>query len=289
MQTSSPLVEAWLAAPTSIEQRNLMGPAWPASWPKTSIITTRTNLDPALYKRNTLAKSKEGAPLVFLHDLIRGALASGEVTTNPPFPIITATAQAKQAQGTTQWFVPFDAAALILIYTPIEILRRQYTFTINPLSSTRNCDFPPDIIPFPPRLDTFHRMQDRRMLDLPQIDAICAAHEWALDQLSHGRKYPSTEFPATPADIPGPPTDSESDAESNSDFDGIISTSSEDDTSDSNDEQPLPRPSPSAHNPRRLTPAQTRSQQPHHQTGNPQDRPPMPTPTSKRRRTNRSP
>jgi hypothetical protein len=279
MQTSSPLVEAWLAAPTSTEQRNLLGSAWPASWPKTSIITTRTNLDTALYSRKVLANSKEGPPLVFLYDLIRGALASGEVTTNPPFPLITATAQAKKAQGATQWFVPFEAAAVTLILTPIEILRQQYTFTINPLNSTRNCDFPPDIMPFPPRLDTFRRMQD--CAGLSQEDTIRNAHEWALDQLSIGRNYSSEDFPAIPADIPGPPTDSESDQDSNSDWDGIISASSDD---DSNDEQPLTLSLP-ARNPNQQAPASARARQPRHQTAHPQDRPQMPTSTSKRRRT----
>jgi ribonuclease HI len=280
MQASSPLVEAWFAAPTSIDQRNMIGPAWPASWPKTSVITTRNKVDAALYDRNTIANSKEGPPLTFLFDLIRGALASGEITTDPPFPLHTATAQAKKDQGTsTKWFVPFEAAAVTLIFTPIEILRQRYTFTINPLNSTRNCDFPPDITPFPPRLDTFLRVQQSILL--PETDAIRAAHDWALDQMSHGRTYLSTEFPATPADIPGPPTD-ESDPDTNSDFDGIVTASSDDDSNDSNDEQ-LP-PSPAARNLSGPAPASARAQQPRHRTQHPQDRPSMPTSTSKHRR-----
>jgi hypothetical protein len=278
MQASSPLVEAWLAAPTSVDQRNLVGSAWPVSWSKTNVITTRTKLDSALYTRNIFSKSKEGPPLVFLYDLIRGALASGEVTTNPPFPLITATAQARKAQGTTQWFVPFEAAAAILILTPIEILRQQYTFTINPLNCTKTCDFPPDIEPFLPRRSTFDRMQ--AFSRMSGDDTITAAHEWALDQMSHGRTYSRTDFPAIPADIPGPPTDSDSDPESSSDFDEIVSASSGDDSSDISDDQPLPPPP--ARSLGRRAPASARAQQSRHQ--HPQDRPPTPTSTSRRRR-----
>jgi hypothetical protein len=57
MQAATPLVEAWFAAPTSLDQRNLLGPAWPACWSKTDIITTRTNLDPSKYHRHVISQS----------------------------------------------------------------------------------------------------------------------------------------------------------------------------------------------------------------------------------------
>jgi ribonuclease HI len=228
LQAATPLVEAWFAAPTSLDQRNLLGPAWPASWSKTDTITTRTNLDPDKYHRHVISQSTNGAPLVFLYDLIREALTSGELTTNPPFPIFTEAAQARQDQGKSRWFAPYEAAAVIMIFTPVEILRQRYSFTINPLNRTRNADFPPGIKPFTPRLSTYTHMRDCFLIP-DEIDAIRAAHEWALDQMDHGRTHPRTSFPVIPADIPGPPSDSE--AEPDFDFDDVISTSNDSDSS----------------------------------------------------------
>jgi hypothetical protein len=238
MQAATPLVEAWFAAPTSLDQRNLLGPAWPASWSKTSTITTRTNLDPDKYHRHVISQSTNGAPLVFLYDLIREALTSGELTTNPPFPIFSEAAQARQDQGKSRWFAPYEAAAVTMIFTPVEILRHRYSFTINPQNHTRNADFPPSIQPFPPRLSTYTRMRDCFVPN--EHDAIRAAHEWALDQMGQGRTHPCTSFPAIPAAIPGPPSDTE--AEPVSDFDDVISTSNNSDSSDDTSPTGPPRP-----------------------------------------------
>jgi hypothetical protein len=238
MQAATPLVEAWFAAPTSLDQRNLLGPAWPTSWSKTTIITTRKHLDPDKYHRHVLSKSTNGASLVFLYDLIREALTSGELTTNPPFPIFTDAAQARQDQGKSRWFAPYEAAAVTMIFTPVEILRQRYSFTINPQNCTRNADFPPSIKPFSPRLSTYARMLACFVPD--EYDAIRAAHEWALDQMDQGRTHPRTSFPAIPAAIPGPPSDTE--AEPDSDFDDIISASSDSDSSDDSSPTGPPRP-----------------------------------------------
>jgi hypothetical protein len=240
MQASTPLVEAWFAAPTSLDQRNLLGPAWPESWSKTAVITTRKNLDPGKYQRYVLSMSTKGAPLVFLYDLIREALTSGELTTDPPFPIFTEAAQARQDLGKSRWFAPYEAAAVTMIFTPVEIFRRSYSCTINPLNRTRTADFPASIKPFAPRLSTYTRMRDCFLIP-DEGDAISAAHDWAIEQMEHGKAHPKTSFPALPADIPGPPSDAE--AEFESDFDDIISASSDSDNSDaSSPTAPPPRP-----------------------------------------------
>jgi len=229
MQAATPLVEAWFAAPTSLDQRNLLGPAWPASWSKTDIITTRKNLDPGKYNRHVISESTKGAPLVFLYDLIRDALTSGELTTDPPFPIFTEAAQARQDLGNSRWFSPYEAAAVSMIFTPIEIFRQRYSCTIHPLNRTRTADFPPSIKPFSPRLSTYTRMRDCFLIP-DEVAAITAAHEWAVEQMEHGSTHPSTSFPMIPADIPGPPSDIE--AEFNSDFDDFVSSASDSDSSD---------------------------------------------------------
>jgi hypothetical protein len=161
---------------------------------------------------------------VFLYDLIRDALTSGELTTDPPFPIFTEAAQARQELGKSRWFAPYEAAAVSMIFTPIEIFRQRYSCTIHPLNHTRTADFPPSIKPFPPRPSTYTRMRDCFLIP-DEVDAIAAAHEWAVEQMEHGKTHPRTSFPMIPADIPGPPSDAE--AEFDSDFDDIMSASSD--------------------------------------------------------------
>ena len=247
MQTSTPLVEAWFAAPTSVDQRSLIGTSWPAEWPKTSLITTRNNTDPGNYNRKVLAGSKQGPCLLFLYDLIQEALTSGELTTDPPFPPFSASAQTRRDQGIKTNFVPYEAAAVSLIFTPIEILRRQYSFKINPINHTRDADFPPSIVPFAPRLETFTHMCHMmecfhsfwNLSDADAVSAVEVSHDWAIAQMNLNRAFPCTEFPDPPADIPGPPSDAES--ESDIDFDEIIIATSDSD-SDSNDTSPAPPP-----------------------------------------------
>jgi hypothetical protein len=238
MQASTPLVEAWFAAPTSVDQRNLIGPSWPANWPKTNIITTRNKTDPGNYNRKVLAGSKQGPCLLFLYDLIQEALASGELTSEPPFPPFSESAQTRRDQGIKTNFVPYEAAAVSLIFTPIEILRQQYSFKINPINHTRDADFPPNIVPFTPRLETFtHMMECFHLSDVDEVSAVQAAHDWAINQMNLNRAFPRNEFPDPPPDIPGPPSDAES--EPDIEFDEIIIATSD---SDSNDTSPSPPP-----------------------------------------------
>ena len=235
LQKSTPLVEAWLAAPTSAQQRQLIGSAWPESWPMNTVIETRTKLDPGNYNRQTLNKSKEGMSLLFLYDLIREALHSGELSSTPPLPRITDLAAAKRAEGQVRNFVPYESAALWLIFTPIHIWRAQgYSFRIHPTRADR----PPALTPFAPRLEVFTHTSS--LLRLPEQSVIAESRSWALSQMESGRIWPRTSFPEIPADIPGPATDSESDDDYL--FDDIIEPdSSDDDDADSDSSPPLPR------------------------------------------------
>ena len=68
---------------------------------------------------------------------IREALTSGVLIVTPAFPVLTATAVAKQQNVSTRQ-MPFQAAALILIFTPVDILRQQgFSFTFDPSGSNR--------------------------------------------------------------------------------------------------------------------------------------------------------
>jgi hypothetical protein len=232
LQKSTPLVEAWLAAPTSTQQRQLLGPAWPPSWPMTTVIQTRSKIHPDNYVRQTLSQSQQGPSLLFLYDLIREALQFGELSSSPPLPQISALAANKHAQGQSRTFVPFESAALMLIFTPIQIWRDMgYTFLIHP----KRPDRPPSLTPFTPRLEVFTRIWFS--FHLPDSECIAEAREWALTQMNYGRTQPHTSFPDIPTDIPGLSTDSE--ADDDHDFDDIIEPSTDD--NDSNSESP---PSP---------------------------------------------
>ena len=224
---STPLVEAWLAAPTSIQQRELIGPAWPPDWPKTTVIQSRKKQDPNLYERQTLAGATNGPTLLFLYDLIREALLSGELTTTPPFPLFTAEITAKQAQGLTFNYSPYAAAAVKLIFIPIDIWRQQgVTFFINPINITKHADLPASIIPLCPRLDVYTRIL--LSLQLPATECIAEAAEWASDQMESGRLIPRHYFPILPPDIPGSSTASLPRSEHQWDFDDDADTGSSD-------------------------------------------------------------
>jgi len=221
LQASTPLVEARLAAPTSVAQRQLIGSAWPADWSKTDTIQTRTKLNPELYSRNTLVSSPKGKSLIFLFDLIREALVSGEITTNPPFPEHTAESLANATSANHH--VPYQSAALILIFSPIAVLSRRITFFVNPINVTKGANFQPSTRPFQPRLSTYQEVS--RILGLPPERRIAEARLWAQQQMQRDRQFPATHFPDLPPEIPGP--ESDDDSSHSSAFDDDILSSSE--------------------------------------------------------------
>ena len=199
MMRSTPLVEAWLAAPSSILQRDLIGSDWPRDWPKTATIQTRKKSNPEGYQRQVLSKAAHGPSLLFLFDLIREALLSGELICDPPFPQLTASEIAKQSRGVRRNFIPYEAAAVMLIFTPIDVWRQEgRSFYINPINSTRNADLPTSIVPFPPRPEVYTRLFFS--LQLPIGEGIADAAEWARDQMNAG--HPSHFFPALPVNLP---------------------------------------------------------------------------------------
>ena len=230
MLQSTPLVEAWLAAPTSFLQRTLIGSAWPSDWPKDTVIQTRTKIGPEQYERSHIANSVQGRSLLFLFDLIREALTSGELTSNPPFPRFSVTAQAKQDQGVHRFFTPFAAAAVMLIFTPIEIWRQQgRLFSINPINVTMKADLPATIVPFPPRLETYTRLFFS--YQLPTVECIADAAEWGSDQMEANRRFHREFFPPLPADIPGSSTASTSGSVDSWMFDEDADTGSSEESS----------------------------------------------------------
>ena len=209
MLQSTPLVEAWLAAPSSILQRALIGHLWPADWSKDTVIQTYRKISPELYDRATIANAPKSRPLVFLFDLLLEALTSGELTTDPPFPRFPAAVQAKQALGVHRNFTAFHSAAVMLIFTPIEIWRQQgRSFSINPINVTMKADLPATITPFPPRLEVYTRLFFS--FQLPTAECIAEAADWASDQMEANRRFSCDFFPPLPADIPGSSTASSS-------------------------------------------------------------------------------
>jgi hypothetical protein len=229
MLQSTPLVEAWFAAPTSFLQRKLLGPDWPSDWPTDTVIETRTKKSPELYERSTIRISVKGSRLLVLFDLIREALSSGELTTDPPFPHFPETVQAKQAQGVHHHFVAFDSAAVMLIFTPIEIWRQQgRSFLINPINVTIKADLPATIVPFPPRLEVYTRLFFS--LHLPTAECIAEAAEWSSDQMEANRRFPRDFFPPLPADVPGSSTASSSGSVDSWMLDDDVNTDSSADT-----------------------------------------------------------
>ena len=224
---STPLVEAWLAAPSSTLQRHLIGPAWPSDWSTTAAIQTRKKMDPNLYDRHVLSQATNGPSLVFLYDLIREALLSGELTSTPPFPRFTAEIIAKQAQGVTSNFSPYAAAAVKLILTPIDIWREQgVAFFINPINLTKHADIPASFIPFSPRPVVYNRLLFS--FQLPATECIDEAAEWASDQMEAGRFIPRHSFPIPPSDVPGSSTASLPRSDNSWDFDDDADTGSSD-------------------------------------------------------------
>jgi hypothetical protein len=129
------LLERWFSASSSTEQRQLVD--WPPAWSKTQVIFTRKS--PDTYTRVTLKDKLAGnaASVLHLYDAIREALTSGVIIVTPAFPVLTATAVAKLEKVSTRQ-MPFQAAALILIFTPVDILRQQgFVFTIDATGSSR--------------------------------------------------------------------------------------------------------------------------------------------------------
>jgi hypothetical protein len=71
----------------------------------------------------------------FYRLVIREALTAGVLVVTPTFPIFTVVAAAKMESVTTRQ-MPFQSAALILIFTPLDVLRQQsYTFMFDPLGA----------------------------------------------------------------------------------------------------------------------------------------------------------
>ncbi len=221
-QLSTPLVEAWLAAPNSTAQRYLVRSVWPEDWSKTAIIQTHMKIHPDLYCRQTLVNSRKGKGLLQLFDLIRDALANGEIATIPAFPALTAAATAKLSTAKT-YQAPFQSAALILIFTPIDILRRRVRILVNPasISYPDRVNFPDTLRPFPPRLDTYHQVSD--MLSLSPDNCVLSARLWAQRQMQIGRTESPSFFPDLPPEIDGSETT----------FTGSLSSAFDDDISTS--------------------------------------------------------
>lgn len=207
-QLSTPLVEAWFAAPNSEVQRDLVGSLWPAEWSKTKTIQTHMKIDPELYCRQTLVNSRKGKGLLQLFDLIRGAFANGEISTVPPFPALTEAATTKLSTSKTHQ-APFQSAALICIFTPIGILRRRVSIFVNPVSISYpdRVNFPDTLRPSPPRIDTFHQISD--MLSVASVNpdrCVLNAREWARRQMQIGRLDSPRFFPDLPPEIAGSET-----------------------------------------------------------------------------------
>ena len=155
------LLDRWFSATSSTEQRKLVD--WPPTWSKTEVIKTRK--DPDCYTRVTLKDKLAGANIGVLHlyDAVREALTSGLLIVSPPFPSLTATAITKQRNVSTRQ-MPFQSAALILIFTPVDILRQQgFSFTFDPLGRNR----PPSRTT---RIPTLNKTQQ---------NALAAANAWA--------------------------------------------------------------------------------------------------------------
>ena len=110
------LLQSWFSATSSTEQRQLVD--WPPAWSKTEVIVTRKS--PDTYTRVTLKDKLGKGNMRVLHPYaVREALTSGLLIVAPAFPVLTATAVAKQQNVSTRQ-MPFQAAALILIFTPVK-------------------------------------------------------------------------------------------------------------------------------------------------------------------------
>ena len=151
---TTPLVEAWFAAPTSLEQRNLLGSAWPPEWSKTETIKLR-RLSVDQYRRSSLPKSLRGLFRV-LHD----AIEFHEISLHP---------EPERLPLKNNDWNRYCRAVVRMIITPIEVLRTTDTIRINPINVSRsslhfpdnslnrsqNPTFPQAIAPHSPRLDVF--------------------------------------------------------------------------------------------------------------------------------------
>ena len=155
------LLQRWFSATSSTAQRQPVD--WPPAWSKTQVIVTRKS--PDTYTRVTLKDKLAGkaASVLHLYDAIREALTSGVLIVTPAFPVLTATAVSKQRNVSTRQ-MPFQSAALILIFTPVDILRQQgFSFTFDPLGGNR----PPSRTT---RVPTLNKTQQ---------NALAAANDWA--------------------------------------------------------------------------------------------------------------
>jgi ribonuclease HI len=229
LQLSTPFVEAWFAAPTNDAQRRLVRSVWPEEWPKNSVIQTHMKIDPALYTRQTLVNSRKGKGLLQLFDLIRDAFASKELTSTPAFPELTELAIAKQSTAKTHQ-AAYQSAALICIFTPIEILRRQVSFHINPLNISQQAKVNfPNLQPFLPRIDTYQCVSD--LLSMDADTCVANARAWAKLQMNRGRHFTPSFFPELPQQLEGSETTW---SQSGSTFDDDFSSLSDDSSGSDN-------------------------------------------------------
>jgi hypothetical protein len=113
-------ITSWFLASLSAVQRALVN--WPPKWPIDKVVPTRKKIDPDLYTRKTLENKLVKLPgctsVLHMYDAVREALASGVLVVDPPFPAFTEAAAAKKDAVTTRQ-MPYQSAALVLIFTPI--------------------------------------------------------------------------------------------------------------------------------------------------------------------------
>jgi hypothetical protein len=237
---TTPLAEAWLAAPTSTEQRNLLGAAWPEDWPKTESIKLR-KLTVDQYRRSSLPTSLHGIFRI-LHD----AIEFHEISILPEPEILPL--------KENDWN-RYCRTVVRFILTPIEELRTTDTIKINPINISRssvhfpdnpavrsqNPTFPAAITPHPPRVDVFIHVARMLNLDNPS-EAVDIARSWTNDRLENvgiPKQFRSDFFP------PLPPRNSDLDEQSDQDSqqeDDLLTVDGLSDSSNDSSHSPSPRP-----------------------------------------------
>ena len=234
------LAEAWFAAPTSTEQRNLLGADWPAEWSKTTKVALR-KLQPHQFRRTSLPKS-----LHWLFRCLHDAIKFHEISLEPPPTQLPTKNNDWNAYCTT---------VVQLILSPIELIRQTTTITINPINFSRssvhnpdnslnrsqNPTFPAAILPHPPRLDVFNHVS--LILQARNVaEAIEVAKAWTnrrLETLGPPKLFPPLVFPLLPSR-----TAAESDDPMDLDEPADDDLFTVDGLSSSSDSSPHPTPSP---------------------------------------------
>lgn len=196
---TTPLAEAWFAAPTSLEQRNLLGSAWPPEWSKTDTIKLR-RLSVDQYRRTSLPKSLHG-----LFKILHDAIEFHEISLQP---------EPERLPLKNNDWNRYCRTVVRMILTPIEALRNTDTIIINPINVSRsslhfpdnsknrsqNPTFPQAITPHPPRVDVFTNTS-RILTARTPSEAIDIARSWTnirLENLGIPKQFPNDSFPALP-------------------------------------------------------------------------------------------